>query len=146
VAVKELPGKQSCSKDDERDLVLKGYVAFLDPPKPTAATAIQALHKHGVGVKILTGDNDLISRKVCRDVGLPADPMLLGDDVEKMSDAELADAAEKTTLFARLSPAHKQRIIRACAQGACGRIHGRRHQRRSRPARRGHRHLGRHRD
>jgi P-type Mg2+ transporter len=73
---------------------------------------IEALHKHGVAVKILTGDNDLISRKVCRDVGLSADPMLLGGDVEKMSDAELADAAEKTTLFARLSPAHKQRVIR----------------------------------
>ena len=76
VAVKELPGKQSCSKEDERDLVLKGYVAFLDPPKGTAAIAILALHKHGVGVKILTGDNDLISRKVCRDVGLSPDPML----------------------------------------------------------------------
>jgi Mg2+-importing ATPase len=112
VAVKELPGKQSCSKEDECDLVLKGYVAFLDPPKGTAAIAIQALHKHGVGVKILTGDNDLISRKVCRDVGLEPDPMLLGDAVEKMSDAELADAAEKTTLFARLTPAHKQRIVR----------------------------------
>jgi len=112
VAVKELPGKQSCSKEDERDLVLKGYVAFLDPPKGSAAIAIQALHKHGVGVKILTGDNDLISRKVCRDVGLEPDPMLLGEAVEKMSDAELADAAEKTTLFARLTPAHKQRIVR----------------------------------
>jgi Mg2+-importing ATPase len=112
VAVKELPGKQSCSKEDERDLVLKGYVAFLDPPKGTAAIAIQALHKHGVGVKILTGDNDLISRKVCRDVGLEPDPMLLGEAAEKMSDAELADAAEKTTLFARLTPAHKQRIVR----------------------------------
>ena len=111
IAVKELPGKQSCSKDDERDLVLKGYVAFLDPPKPSAANAIQALHKHGVGVKILTGDNELISRKVCKDVGLPADPLLLGEDLEKMSDTELADAAEKTTLFARLSPAHKERII-----------------------------------
>ena len=112
VAVKELPGKKSCTKDDEHELVLKGYVAFLDPPKRTAATAIEALHKHGVVVKILTGDNDLISRKVCRDVGLVADPMLLGDDVEKMSDAELAEAAEMTTLFARLSPAHKQRIVR----------------------------------
>jgi Mg2+-importing ATPase len=112
VAVKELTGKTSCAKDDERGLVLKGYVAFLDPPKPTAATAIEALHKHGVVVKILTGDNDLISRKVCRDVGLLADPMLLGDEVEKMSDPELAEAAEKTTLFARLSPAHKQRIVR----------------------------------
>jgi Mg2+-importing ATPase len=112
VAVKELPGKQSCSKEDERNLVLKGYVAFLDPPKGSAAIAIQALHKHGVGVKILTGDNDLISRKVCRDVGLEPDPMLLGEAVEKMSDPELADAAEKTTLFARLTPAHKQRIVR----------------------------------
>ena len=112
VATKELPGKQICSKDDERDLVLKGYVAFLDPPKNTAGRAIEALHKHGVAVKILTGDNQLISRKVCKDVGLSADPMLLGGDVEKMSDAELAEAAEKTTLFARLSPAHKQRVIR----------------------------------
>jgi Mg2+-importing ATPase len=105
VAQKEMQGKQSCSKEDERDLVLKGYVAFLDPPKGTAAIAIQALHKHGVGVKILTGDNELISRKVCRDVGLEPDPMLLGEAVEKMSDADLADAAEKTTLFARLTPA-----------------------------------------
>ena len=112
VAVKEMPGKQFCSKEDERDLVLKGYVAFLDPPKGTAAIAIQALHKHGVGVKILTGDNDLISRKVCRDVGLEPDPMLLGEAVEKMSDSELAESAEKTTLFARLTPAHKQRIVR----------------------------------
>ena len=101
VAKKDLDGKKSCSKDDEHDLILKGYVAFLDPPKPSAATAISSLHSHGVGVKILTGDNDLISRKVC------------GDAVEKMTDAELAEAAEKTTLFARLSPAHKQRIVRA---------------------------------
>jgi Mg2+-importing ATPase len=113
VAVKELPGKRACSKDDEHDLVLKGYVAFLDPPKHTAAAAIEALRKHGVTVKILTGDNDLISRKVCKDVGLLPDPMLLGDAVEKMSDDELAIAAETTTLFARLSPAHKQRIVRA---------------------------------
>jgi Mg2+-importing ATPase len=113
VARKELPGKHACSKEDERELVLKGYVAFLDPPKNTAGGAIEALRKHGVAVKILTGDNDLISRKVCKDVGLLADPMLLGGDVEKMSDAELAVAAEKTTLFARVSPAHKQRIILA---------------------------------
>ncbi|MGA7410902.1 MAG: magnesium-translocating P-type ATPase [Bryobacteraceae bacterium] len=113
VARKDLTGKQACSKDDERELVLKGYVAFLDPPKDTAGRAIEALHKHGVGVKILTGDNHLVSRKVCKDVGLLADPMLLGEDVEKMSDAELGGAVEKTTLFARVSPAHKQRIIRA---------------------------------
>jgi Mg2+-importing ATPase len=112
VASKELPGKQICAKEDEGDLTLRGYVAFLDPPKDTAAHALAALAKHGVAVKILTGDNHLISRKVCKDVGLLPDPMLLGADVEKMSDAELAEAAEKATLFARLSPADKERVIR----------------------------------
>ncbi|MCX6611685.1 MAG: magnesium-translocating P-type ATPase, partial [Acidobacteria bacterium] len=111
VATREMPGKNACSRDDERELVLRGYVAFLDPPKPTAKMAIEALQKHGVAVKILTGDNELISRKICMDVGLSADPMLLGGDVEKMSDAELAEASEKASLFARLSPAHKRRII-----------------------------------
>ena len=113
VATKELSGKQICAKEDERDLVLKGYVAFLDPPKETAGRALAALHSHGVSVKILTGDNALISRKVCKDVGLSADPMLLGGDVERMSDIELAEAADKAVLFARLSPAHKERVIRA---------------------------------
>ena len=113
VATKDFQGKQICAKEDERDLALRGYVAFLDPPKVTAARALEALHTHGVGVKILTGDNPLISRKVCKDVGLLPDPMLLGGDVERMSDPELADAAEKATLLARLSPAHKERVIRA---------------------------------
>jgi Mg2+-importing ATPase len=113
VATRELSGKRICAKADERELVLRGYVAFLDPPKDTAARALEALNQHGVGVKILTGDNPLISRKVCKDVGLLPDPMLLGADVETMSDADLAEAAEKTTLFARLSPAHKERVIRA---------------------------------
>jgi len=112
VATKDLSGKQLCAKDDERDLVLRGYVAFLDPPKNTAANALAALNKHGVAVKILTGDNPLVSRKVCKDVGLSADPMLLGGDVERMTDAELAEAAEKATLFVRLSPADKERVIR----------------------------------
>jgi P-type Mg2+ transporter len=112
VATRNLTSKQICTKEDERELVLRGYVAFLDPPKKSAATAIDALHQHGVAVKILTGDNGLISRKVCKDVGLEADPMLLGAEVEKMSDAELGEAAEKATLLARLSPAHKERVIR----------------------------------
>lgn len=100
------------SKDDERELTLEGYIAFLDPPKETAAAAIKALQNHGVSVKVITGDNELCSRKVCKDVGLPTDFVLLGDAVEKMTDAELILAAEKTTLFARVSPAHKERIIR----------------------------------
>ena len=113
VAYRDLEKRAAYTKDDEQDLVLKGYVAFLDPPKDTAGTAIAALQKHGVAVKILTGDNDLVSRKICHEVGLPTDTILLGSQVEKMSDPELAEAAEKITLFARLSPAHKQRIIKA---------------------------------
>ena len=112
VAYKPLDPRPAYSKDDEKDLVLIGYVAFLDPPKETAAPAIRALQKHGISVKILTGDNDLVSKKICGEVGLPVDHILLGNQVEAMADGELADAAEKITLFARLSPAHKQRIIR----------------------------------
>jgi Mg2+-importing ATPase len=100
-------------KADEADLVLNGYVAFLDPPKETATKAIEALQKHGVSVKVVTGDNDLVARKICKEVGLSTDFVLLGGEVEKMTDEELADRAEKTTLFARVSPAHKKRIINA---------------------------------
>ncbi len=113
VAYRDFECRPAYSKDDERELVLKGYVAFLDPPKETAGPAIAALQNHGVSIKILTGDNELVSRKICQEVGLPTDRVLLGTQVEKMSDAELAEAAEQTTLFVRLSPAHKQRTIRA---------------------------------
>jgi Mg2+-importing ATPase len=99
--------------DDEADMVLDGFMAFLDPPKESAAPAIAALEAHGVAVKILTGDNDLVARKVCHDVGLEASEMLLGVAVEAMSDAELAEASERVTLFAKLSPTQKARIIRA---------------------------------
>jgi Mg2+-importing ATPase len=100
-------------RDDERDLILNGYVAFLDPPKDTAAAAIRALQQHGVTVKVVTGDNELVSRKICAEVGLPTEQVLLGTDVEPMTDEQLAVAAERATLFARVSPAHKQRIIKA---------------------------------
>ena len=113
IATKECSGKTVYSKDDESDLVLRGYIAFLDPPKETARPAIDALRKHGVDVKVLTGDNDLVSRKVCYEVGIPTDVTLLGAQVEQMSDAELAEKVDQATLFARLSPAHKQRIVRA---------------------------------
>ena len=83
------------SKDDERDLILRGYVAFLDPPKDTARSAIAALQEDGVAVKVLTGDNELVSRKICREVGIATDHVLLGSQVEGMSDAELAEAAEQ---------------------------------------------------
>jgi Mg2+-importing ATPase len=111
VAYKDLERLAAYSKDNEKDLVLLGYVAFLDPPKESASPAIAALQKHGVTVKILTGDNDLVSKKVCHDVGLPTEHVVLGSDIEKMSDEELLIAARRSTVFARLSPADKQRII-----------------------------------
>ncbi len=113
IAYKDVERRAAYSKEDEQDLILKGYVAFLDPPKDTAAPAILALRNHGVTVKVLTGDNELVSRKICNEVGLATDRVLLGGQVEAMSDEELADAVEGATLFARLSPAHKQRVIRA---------------------------------
>jgi Mg2+-importing ATPase len=112
LAYRDLEPKPAYSKDDEKDLILRGYVAFLDPPKDTARSAIVALQQHGVSVKVLTGDNELVSRKICREMGIATDEVLLGRQVEGMSDAELTQAASKTTLFARLSPAHKQRIIK----------------------------------
>ena len=115
IAFKDTPAdKMVYSKEDECAMVLRGYIAFLDPPKETALPAIEALRKHGVSVKVLTGDNDLVSRKICSQVGIPTEgTTLVGNQVEPMSDAELAEAADQTTLFARLSPAHKQRIIKA---------------------------------
>ncbi|MGS0741580.1 magnesium-translocating P-type ATPase [Glaciimonas sp. GG7] len=113
VAAKDLPPtKEVYGVADESDLVLIGYIAFLDPPKESTKPALDALKKHGVTVKILTGDNQLVTAKVCRQVGLAVDGMLLGSDVESMSDAELAVAVEKTTVFAKLSPDHKERIVR----------------------------------
>jgi Mg2+-importing ATPase len=98
---------------DESDLTLCGYIAFLDPPKETAGPAITALRKHGVRVKILTGDNELVARKVCKDVGLDTPRTLLGNTVAALSDAELDEAVEETTLFAKLTPPQKARIIQA---------------------------------
>jgi Mg2+-importing ATPase len=102
---------------DEHDLVLEGYVAFLDPPRETAGAAVLALGGHGVAVKVVTGDNELVARKICREVGLASEPVLLGAQVAEMTDAELVAAAEITPLFARVSPGDKQRIIRALRAG-----------------------------
>jgi P-type Mg2+ transporter len=113
IAYRECEPKTAYSKDDEQDLILKGYVAFLDPPKESAAPAIVALQGHGVAIKVLTGDNELVSKKICAEVGLPWEKALTGTKIESMNDAQLAEAAEGTSLFVRLSPAHKQRIIRA---------------------------------
>ena len=97
--------------DDENDMILTGYLAFLDPPKPSAAPAIQALLEHGVRTKILTGDNEKVTQAICEKVGLDVEHMLLGADIDQMTDQELAEVVEKVTVFAKLSPDQKARII-----------------------------------
>lgn len=100
------------SVEDEKDMVLIGYLAFFDPPKESAARAITALTKHGVAVKVLTGDNEKVSRCICRQVGLSVDGLMLGSDVDRLTDAELARKAEITTVFSKLSPTQKARVVR----------------------------------
>lgn len=112
VAVKTLPpGKTDYGIADESALTLIGYVAFLDPPKETTAPALAALASHGVSVKILTGDNEAVTARICQDVGLAPGAVLLGSDIEVLDDAQLAREAEKVTIFAKLTPAHKERVV-----------------------------------
>jgi Mg2+-importing ATPase len=113
VATRKVDKKAAYAKADEAELVLTGYLAFLDPPKDTAAKAITVLRQQGITVKVLTGDNDLVTRKVCTEVGINAEKILLGSQVETMTDPQLAESVENTDVFARLSPAHKQRIVKA---------------------------------
>jgi Mg2+-importing ATPase len=113
VATKKLGAQTTFTKADESGLVLTGYLAFLDPPKDTAAKAITALRQNGVTVKVLTGDNDLVTRKVCSEVGIHAEKILLGSQVENLTDEQLCKEVETTDVFARLSPAHKKRVVQA---------------------------------
>ena len=104
---------------DETGLVLCGYIAFLDPPKDSAFEAIRLMRAHGVQVKVLTGDNDAVSRKICRDVGLDVGRVLLGREIAAMPDAELAKVVEEATLFAKLAPDQKVRVIQALHARGC---------------------------
>jgi P-type Mg2+ transporter len=116
LAYKEMPGASDepvYGVTDESDLILLGFLAFLDPPKETAAEALRRLNGLKVAVKILTGDNELVTSHICREVGLPVEQILLGSQVETLSEAELAEAANATSVFGRLAPAHKERIIKA---------------------------------
>ena len=114
IAYKETPPTTPLyNVKDESELTLVGYIAFLDPPKDSAHAAIAALNRHGVSVKILTGDNEVVTRKVCSQVGLKVDRIVLGSDLVKMTDEELAEAAEEVVVFAKLSPAQKARVIKA---------------------------------
>ncbi len=109
---REVPSQDLFCVEDEADMILLGYIGFLDPPKKSSASAIKALNEYGVQVKILTGDNDVIARKVCSDVGLSVENILLGSSIDALTDEQLAAQAEKTTIFAKLSPMQKARIIR----------------------------------
>jgi len=115
LAYKEMPGSPDepvYTVKDESGLILLGFLAFLDPPKETAAAALERLRDLKVEVKILTGDNEIITAYISREVGLPVERILLGSQIEPMSEAALAEAARFTGVFARLAPAHKERIIR----------------------------------
>ncbi|MGX8701741.1 magnesium-translocating P-type ATPase [Caproiciproducens sp.] len=98
---------------DESGMTLMGYLGLLDPPKESAATAIRALKEYGVQVKVLTGDNEGVTQKICGEVGLPVDKILLGSQLEKMSEGELLKQVEDTTVFAKLSPVQKARVVDA---------------------------------
>jgi Mg2+-importing ATPase len=105
--------QQAWTKADEHDLTLAGYLAFLDPPLPGVAETLRELAADGVQVKVLSGDNPLVARQVCTAVGLDADHLLLGSDIDRLSDADLGEVAERTVVFARLSPGQKHRVILA---------------------------------
>ncbi len=118
LAYKEMPGapdEPTYSVKDESDLTLLGFLSFLDPPKATAAEALQRLRDLKVDVKILTGDNEIITAYICKEVGMPLDgpQVLLGSQIEALSAAELEAAAGAARVFAKLAPAHKERVIRA---------------------------------
>jgi Mg2+-importing ATPase len=114
VAMKEIPPSQVVySVADESELTLMGYIAFLDPPKESTAPALKALAASGITVKVLTGDNELVTSQVCRQVGLVVQGIVLGAQIDRMEDKELAAAVEAHTIFAKLSPLNKERIARA---------------------------------
>jgi Mg2+-importing ATPase len=114
VAYKEIPDPRfPYAVVDESEMVLAGFLAFLDPPKETAAEAISALAQHGVQIKVLTGDNEIVTRKICREVGLSVDQTVLGNTLAVMTDEELDETVEGTTVFAKLSPIDKSRVIKA---------------------------------
>jgi P-type Mg2+ transporter len=116
VGTRDIPaaaGKPQYHTDDERELVIQGFLTFLDPPKETAGPAIAALREMGVKVKVLTGDNPVVTCKVCREVGLEPGQPLLGQDIERLDDTQLKALAEERTVFAKLTPLQKSRVLKA---------------------------------
>jgi Mg2+-importing ATPase len=113
VASKTADGMQKLSAGDEHGLTLDGFLVFLDPPKPSAAASIERLGRLGVRAKIVTGDNAIVAASVCASLGMPADKVLTGDDLDGMDDAALDARVDGVSIFARVSPEQKARILRA---------------------------------
>ena len=114
VGYKEIENNRMHYKNkDEENLVFIGFMTFLDPPKESAAAAISRLLRHGINIKVLTGDNELVTRKICKEVGLTIEGVLLGKDIEKLNDMKLRKSVETTTIFAKLLPDHKKRVVEA---------------------------------
>jgi len=113
VAVKEYDERPlTYTKADESDMILTGFIGFLDPAKPSAGLAISALHKLGVSIKVLTGDNEIVTKKICKDVGIPFTHILLGRDLEAMTDEELSSQIDEVSILAKLSPVQKSRVVK----------------------------------
>ncbi|MFI5188517.1 MAG: magnesium-translocating P-type ATPase, partial [Chitinophagales bacterium] len=113
VAIKEFDSRAlTYSVADEKDMILTGFIGFLDPAKPSAKESIEAIQKYGVHIKVLTGDNEIVTQKICRDVGIPINNILLGADIEKMSDDDLKEKLETTNILAKLNPLQKSRIVK----------------------------------
>jgi len=117
VAIREFDNRElTYSREDESELILTGYIAFLDPPKPTAGASLQAIQELGIQVKVITGDNEAVTRKICHDVGLEVHDSLTGADLEQMDDETLKSRLPQTSIFSKINPLQKARIVQLLRQ------------------------------
>lgn len=114
VAIREFePRPNNYKIEDESNMIITGFIGFLDPAKPSAKPAIESLNKLGVSIKIITGDNEVVTKKICKDIGIPVNKIILGNELDKINDKELADNIDAITIFAKLNPAQKSRIVKS---------------------------------
>ncbi len=117
VAIREFdPRPNNYKIEDESNMIVTGFIGFLDPAKPSAKPAIESLNKLGVSIKIITGDNEVVTKKICKDIGIPVGKIILGNELEKINDKELADSIDAITIFAKLNPSQKSRIVKSLQQ------------------------------
>lgn len=116
IASREIDSQEDYADDDEKDLIFAGFIAFLDPPKPTAANAVKQMNSLGIKLKILSGDNVLVTQKICSELKIPIEGILSGDEIDKLSDFDLGQKIENSNIFSRLNPLQKEKIIKALKQ------------------------------